>query len=79
MTLEEIMRKSHPALTAEQIEEEVGQLPPGELAVARSSVRVGTATRALELGQVQPQGKKQMAAADWARGVTFDEPAVLGS
>ena len=32
MTMEEIMRKSHPALTAEQIEEEVGQLPPGELA-----------------------------------------------
>ena len=55
------------------------QLPPGELAVTKSSVRVGTATRALELGQIQPQGKKQMAAADWARGVTFDEPAVLGS
>jgi methionyl-tRNA formyltransferase len=55
------------------------QLPPGELAVTKSSVRVGTASRALELGQVQAQGKKPMAAADWARGVTFDEPAVLGS
>ena len=55
------------------------QLPPGELAVTKSSVRVGTATRALELGQVQAQGKKPMAAADWARGVTFDEPALLGS
>jgi methionyl-tRNA formyltransferase len=54
-------------------------LPPGELAVTKSSVRVGTGTRALELGQVQAQGKKPMAAADWARGVTFDEPAVLGS
>ncbi len=55
------------------------QLPPGELAVTKSSVRVGTATRALELGQVQPPGKKPMAAADWARGVSFDQPAVLGS
>ena len=54
-------------------------LPPGELAVTKSSVRVGTATRALELGQVQAQGKKPMAAADWARGVAFDNPAVLGS
>jgi methionyl-tRNA formyltransferase len=54
-------------------------LPPGELAVTKSSVRVGTGTEALELGQVQAQGKKPMAAADWARGVTFDVPAVLGT
>ena len=54
-------------------------LPPGELAVTKSSVRVGTATRALELGQVQASGKKPMAAADWARGVNFEQPAVLGS
>jgi methionyl-tRNA formyltransferase len=56
-----------------------GRLPPGGLAVTKSAVRVGTATHALELGQVQAQGKKPMAAADWARGVTFDQPAVLGS
>ncbi len=56
-----------------------GQLPPGELAVTKSSVRVGTGTRALELGQVQASGKKPMPAADWARGVAFDTPAVLGS
>jgi methionyl-tRNA formyltransferase len=55
------------------------QLPPGELAVTKSSVRVGTRTQALELGQVQAQGKKPMAAADWARGVTLDMPAVLGT
>jgi methionyl-tRNA formyltransferase len=55
------------------------RLPPGEMAVTKSSVRVGTATRALELGQVQAQGKKPMAAADWARGVSFEQPAVLGS
>jgi methionyl-tRNA formyltransferase len=56
-----------------------GRLPPGELAVTKSAVRVGTATSELELGQVQAQGKKPMAAADWARGVTFEQPAVLGS
>ena len=47
--------------------------------MTKSSVQVGTATRALELGQVQAPGKKPMAAADWARGVTFDKPALLGS
>jgi methionyl-tRNA formyltransferase len=57
----------------------VDQLPPGELAVTKSSVRVGTATCALELGQVQAQGKKPMAAADWARGVSFENPAMLGT
>jgi methionyl-tRNA formyltransferase len=47
------------------------QLPPGALAVTKHSVRVGTGTTALELGQVQAQGKKPMAAADWARGLSF--------
>jgi methionyl-tRNA formyltransferase len=54
-------------------------LPPGVLEVTKSAVRVGTATRALELGQVQAQGKKPMAAADWARGVSFDGQPVLGT
>ena len=54
-------------------------LPPGILEVTKSAVRVGTATRALELGQVQAQGKKPMAAADWARGVSFDGQPALGS
>jgi methionyl-tRNA formyltransferase len=54
-------------------------LAPGELAVTKSSVRVGTGTRALELGEVQAQGKKPMAAADWARGVTFGDAPTLGS
>ena len=55
------------------------ELAPGELAVTKSSVRVGTATRALELGEVQAQGKKPMAAADWARGITFGDAAGLGT
>jgi methionyl-tRNA formyltransferase len=54
-------------------------LPPGALEVTKSAVRVGTATRALELGQVQAQGKKPMAAADWARGVSFDGQPALGT
>ena len=57
----------------------VSHLPPGALEVTKSAVRVGTATRALELGQVQVQGKRPMAAADWARGVSFDGQPALGS
>ena len=54
-------------------------LPPGALEISKRSVRVGTATRALELGEVQAQGKKPMAAADWARGVTFEPEPRLGA
>ncbi len=53
-------------------------LPPGALEITKKSVQVGTATRALELGQVQAQGKKPMPAADWARGISFDEKPALG-
>ena len=42
-------------------------------------MHVGTGTRALELGEVQAQGKKPMAAADWARGVAFDAEPKLGA
>ena len=41
----------------------------GEVAATKRAVRVGTASGAVVLGAVQPQGKKPMAAADWARGV----------
>ncbi|GGS60733.1 methionyl-tRNA formyltransferase [Actinokineospora fastidiosa] len=44
-------------------------LAPGELSVERKRVLVGTATHAVALGDVQAQGKKRMAATDWARGV----------
>jgi methionyl-tRNA formyltransferase len=44
------------------------RLPPGELAVGKNSVHVGTATAAVRLGEVKAFGKRQMAAADWARG-----------
>ena len=58
-----------------------GPLPPGALDVHKRSVHVGTGTRALELGQVQPQGKRPMPAADWARGVNVAaaSPVTLGN
>ncbi|WP_137990547.1 methionyl-tRNA formyltransferase [Streptomyces vilmorinianum] len=44
-------------------------LAPGELAAGKNNVYVGTGSHAVELLWVQPQGKKPMKAADWARGV----------
>lgn len=45
------------------------RLPVGEIRVERNRVLVGTATNAVELGIVQPAGKKAMNAADWGRGL----------
>ncbi|MDT7783152.1 MAG: methionyl-tRNA formyltransferase [Pseudonocardiales bacterium] len=47
-------------------------LPAGEVLVERKRVLVGTATTAVALGEVQAQGKKRMAATDWARGVRVE-------
>jgi methionyl-tRNA formyltransferase len=47
-------------------------LAPGEVAATKRAVLVGTASGAVLLGVVQPQGKKPMAAADWARGVRIE-------
>jgi methionyl-tRNA formyltransferase len=44
-------------------------VPPGAVAVTRREVLVGTATDPVRLGEVVPQGRKAMPAADWARGV----------
>jgi methionyl-tRNA formyltransferase len=54
-------------------------LAPGEIAASKRTVRVGTASGAVQLGEVQPQGKKPMAAADWARGVRVEAGEVLGN
>lgn len=43
-------------------------LGPGEVLVERKRVLIGTATAPVRLGEVQAQGKKRMAATDWARG-----------
>jgi methionyl-tRNA formyltransferase len=42
---------------------------PGVLVVGRREVGVGTGAGLLRLGQVQAQGKRPMAAPDWARGL----------
>ncbi|NNU26336.1 methionyl-tRNA formyltransferase [Isoptericola sediminis] len=47
---------------------DVVDLAPGQVRAGKSEVLVGTATHAVELGEVRPVGKKPMAAADWARG-----------
>ncbi|WP_053202307.1 methionyl-tRNA formyltransferase [Jiangella muralis] len=52
-----------------QLERGRDGLAPGEIVVEKSGVRVGTGSHAVVLGEVQPQGKKAMPAADWARGV----------
>jgi len=44
-------------------------LSPGEVEVCSSGVFAGTGTTAVQLGDVQPQGKRMMAAPDWARGL----------
>jgi methionyl-tRNA formyltransferase len=53
-------------------------LPPGVLEVTKSAVVVGTATGPVQLGEVKPFGKKQMPAADWARGVRLESGVRLG-
>ncbi|MET9927852.1 MULTISPECIES: methionyl-tRNA formyltransferase [unclassified Streptomyces] len=53
-------------------------LAPGELAAAKNNVYAGTGSHAVELLWVQPQGKKPMKAADWARGVRIVHGELLG-
>jgi methionyl-tRNA formyltransferase len=53
-------------------------LAPGQLAVQRQEVLVGTGTSAVRLGEVQPQGKKVMPASDWARGARLEPGTRLG-
>jgi methionyl-tRNA formyltransferase len=45
----------------------------GELVATKRAVYVGTGTTPVRLDTVQPDGKKAMAAADWARGVRVAE------
>ena len=61
------------------IEGNVPALPPGVLEVTKNAVLVGTATMPVRLGEVKPFGKKQMGAADWARGVRVESGARFGA
>ncbi len=53
-------------------------LAPGHLSSGRDGVAVGTATVDVELGLVQPPGKRPMPAADWARGSRPESGEQLG-
>ncbi|BBZ14110.1 methionyl-tRNA formyltransferase [Mycobacterium branderi] len=43
-------------------------LQPGEIQIDRHNVRIGTGSQPVQLGEIQPPGKKFMNAVDWARG-----------
>ncbi|MDR1790229.1 MAG: methionyl-tRNA formyltransferase [Propionibacteriaceae bacterium] len=48
------------------------ELPPGEVRPQKRRTLVGTGTQALELARVRPAGRKEMAGADWGRGLRGD-------
>jgi len=50
------------------------RLAPGQIALAKKTVHVGTATDPVLLDQVQPAGKKPMDAAAWGRGLQTESP-----
>ncbi|WP_046470935.1 methionyl-tRNA formyltransferase [Allosalinactinospora lopnorensis] len=54
------------------------RLAPGRIAADKQRVLVGTATRPVELGEVQAQGKRRMDAVEWARGVRPGDDERLG-
>ncbi|MCT9871841.1 methionyl-tRNA formyltransferase [Paenarthrobacter aurescens] len=60
-----------------ELRPEVKDLAPGSIRVDGKSVLVGTGSHALELGRVQPAGKKMMSSADWARGLAAPERVVF--
>jgi methionyl-tRNA formyltransferase len=53
-------------------------LAPGELAVGRHAVLVGTGSRPVRLGDVQAPGKRRMTAPDWVRGLRSGGPVRFG-
>lgn len=47
-------------------------MTPGSITVAKNEILVGTATHAIALGDVRAPGKREMSAADWARGARIE-------
>ncbi|WP_224273794.1 methionyl-tRNA formyltransferase [Nocardioides lacusdianchii] len=58
---------------------DLSPLEPGVIEVTKNAVHVGTGTTPVRLGQVKAFGKKEMAAADWARGVRLESGVRLGA
>jgi methionyl-tRNA formyltransferase len=50
-----------------------GDLAPGELRASKKEVLVGTGSHPVVLGDVRPQGKRQMSAVDWVRGLRLSD------
>jgi methionyl-tRNA formyltransferase len=48
------------------------ELGPGEVSAGRDAVLVGTGSTPVRLGEVHPQGRRAMPAADWARGLRLE-------
>lgn len=68
-----------PGDSAALTEAAAARLRPGELHAGRSYVLAGTASAPVVLGDLQSDGKRRMAAADWARGLRLgDRTAVFG-
>jgi methionyl-tRNA formyltransferase len=61
------------------IEANLPPLQPGVLEVTKNAVLVGTGSLPVRLGEVKAFGKKQMPAADWARGVRVGSGARFGA
>lgn len=60
------------------IREGAAELAPGQIALGKRDVLVGTLTAPVRLGRVQQAGKKQMDALDWARGSRLGDDEWLG-
>ncbi len=54
------------------------RLEPGRVEVTKNAVYVGTGTGPVQLSRVTPRGRKEMHAADWARGARLAATARLG-
>jgi methionyl-tRNA formyltransferase len=61
-----------------RVETTEGSLEPGRVLVGKHVVHVGTGTHPVALGLVTPPGRREMPAADWARGARLDTGARLG-
>jgi len=60
------------SVVPDESEQAPKELAPRAISVGKRHVWIGTATQPVRLSQVQAQGKKQMNAADWARGIRLE-------
>ncbi len=63
-----MLGESRIRLSPVKLAADVDSSPPGELIVTKQAVYVGTASAPVALSTVAPAGKREMSAADWARG-----------